>query len=464
MIDIKKLKHIHFTGIKGVGMTSLALCCDDLGIKVTGSDVSEEFVTDEILKKRRITWRVGFGKKNLKVLPDLVITTGAHGGLRNPEVVFAKEKQIPVMTHAEALANIAKDKKTIAVCGVGGKTSISSMISVLLDTAGRCPTFAIGVGDIPHLNTPGRFDTEGKEFVCEADEYVVSPGIDNTPRFMLLTPKVVVVTNVEHDHPDVYPTFEDTKKTFLEFFEKIPRGGLLIACFDNTKTMEVVKKVVVPVKTYGFGEGADFRVSKVSFREGNTIFWLNKKRITLKVPGRFNVLNATATFAVGKYLGIQEDVIVKGIEKYVGCKRRFEKIGNYRGGLIFDDYAHHPTELKATLRAAREWFPKKKIIAIFQPHTYSRTKILLNDFAKSFGDADLVAIMDIYASAREKDTMGVTSKILVRKIRQFHKRVYYTGSFENTLRWIRKVTKKGDIILTMGAGNIFHIHKKIELS
>lgn len=433
-MDILSLKHIHFTGIKGVGMTALALCAQDLGIKVTGSDVAEIFVTDETLQKRGIGWNVGFGEKNLDPRPDLVITTGAHGGLRNPEVVAAQKMGIPVMTHAQALYEFTKGKEVIAVCGVGGKSTTCAMIATIFDVAGMHPSFAIGVGDIPSLGAPGRYDKEGKIFIVEADEYAISPGIDNRPRFSLLSPRVIVVTNIEHDHPDIYKTLEDTKRAFREFFEKLPGGGLLVANGNSEHVRAITKNLKVRVIMYDI------------------------ENLELSIPGKFNQANATAAAAVAKFCKIPEEIIRKGLQKFKGIRRRFEKMGEVNEVLFYDDYAHMPNEISAILGASKEHFPQKRIIVIFQPHTYSRTKALFSDFAKSFGDADVVGIMDIYASARESDALGVSSELLTKEISRYHKNVAYTGKHEQTIKWIKKNSKSGDVVLTLGAGDIFLLH------
>ena len=465
---IKDLKHIHFTGIKGVGMTSLALCLQDLGIQISGSDIPEVFVTDEILAKRKINWKAGFGKQNLKPRPDLVITTGAHGGLNNPEVIAAKKMGIPVLTHAEALGRITKGKDTIAVCGVGGKTTTSSMIATLLDYGGLNPSFAIGVGNIFPLGVPARFDKMGNNFICEADEYANSFGVDNRPRFSYLTPKILIVTNIEHDHPDLYPSLEETKKTFHEFFLKVGKDGLLIACLDNLNVSQTIRGLGVPVATYGFNEKADWQIKDVYFKEAKTHFSLiarqeNKRYedLVLNIPGRFNTQNATAAFIAGRFLGLQEDPLRKGLEKYLGCRRRFEKIGEIDGVSIYDDYAHHPKELKALLLAAKEWFGDRRVVALFQPHTYSRTKALFNDFSRSFGDADVIAFMDIYASAREKPDLGVNSKKLAQEVKKYQRHVYYTAGQKETVSWIKREVRVGDVLITLGAGDIFHLHKNL---
>lgn len=470
-MNIKKAKHIHFTGIKGVGMTSLALCAQDLGIKVTGSDVEEEFVTDEILKKRGIEWAIGFDARNLNEKPDLVVITGAHGGLENSEIKVALKRKIPVLTHAEALAEFAKEKELITVCGVGGKTTTAGMLATLLDTAFLNPSYAIGVGNIFPLGFPGKFDTKGKHFICESDEYAVSPGIDNRPRFNFLSPKIIIVTNIEHDHPDIYPTIADTKRAFSDYFAKVPKDGRLIANIDNEFVKELVKDAKVPVITYGFDKNADFQIKNLEFREGQTVFGLKIKKdktevaeIILNVPGEFNARNATGALVVGRFLGLNDDLIKRGLHRFLGSRRRFEKVRQIGGTSYYDDYAHHPAEIAATLAAAKAWFPKRRIVALFQPHTFSRTKALFQGFAKSFKTADVVALMDIYASAREKPDGETTSEMLAKATKKHAKSVFYTGNHKNTLKWTESHIKRGDVVITMGAGDIFYLYKELGVS
>lgn len=461
----RKIKHIHLTGIKGVGMTSLACCFQDLGIEISGSDVEEIFVTDKILKKRKISWKVGFTEENLKKKPDLLITTGAHGGLANPEVVKAREMGIPVLTHAQALGRLMEGKEGISVCGVGGKTTTSSIIATVLSEARRKPSYAIGVAEINPLGEGGKYD-EGKDFVAEADEYVNSPGIDNRPRFSFQTPRIIVVTNIEYDHPDVYSNLEHTKETFEKFFQKLPADGLLLACADNKNTLEVAKKFPLVLQTYGFSPLADWQVEKVYFGQGQTIFNLRHRGITIeniriRVPGSFNVLNSTAAFAVGVFLGIDAETVKKGIERFRGTKRRFEFVGEARGVRIYDDYAHHPTEIRQVIGAAKKWFPEERILVIFQPHTYSRTKALFSEFAQAFTGADMVIITEIYASAREKDDLGINGKMLAQEVSKYHPKVFYQAGEKEVINFLKRNVEKGDIVFTLGAGNLFLWHQNM---
>ncbi|PJE69169.1 UDP-N-acetylmuramate--L-alanine ligase [Candidatus Shapirobacteria bacterium CG10_big_fil_rev_8_21_14_0_10_38_14] len=462
---LKKAKHIHFVGIKGVGMTALALCAQDLGIKVGGCDIGEVFVTDRILKERKIKWNVGFDPVHLQPKPDLVITTGAHGGLKNPEVLVAKKMSIPILTQAQAFGKFMSEKDGISVCGVGGKSTTASMIATVFSHAQRKPSYAIGVAEIKPLGVAGKY-TSGKEFIAEADEYVNSLGVDNRVKFFFQHPKVIVVTNIEHDHPDVYPSIKETKKTFKKFFETIPSGGLLVACVDNSNVEDVVQKFPRPLQTYGCSSQANWQVKKIDSAPGQFSFKLLYRgeifdQIEIKVPGKFNVLNATATFIVARFFGISPKLIKEGLAKFGGTKRRFEFIGETGKVKLYDDYAHHPKEIKATLEAAKTWFPQNRIAVIFQPHTYSRTKALFNEFARTFSLADLVIITDIYASAREKDDLGINSQVLVKEASKYHPQVIYKRGKKEVIEFLKKKIKFGDIIFTMGAGDIFLWHQNI---
>ncbi len=438
-MELNGIKKIYFTGIKGVAMTALALCAQDMGIEVTGSDTKELFVTDKILKDRKIDWVEGFKPENIDRKYDLLITTGAHGGLNNPEVVKAKKMGIPVLTQAEALGEITRGKEVIAVCGVGGKTTTSALIAHILNYVGLQPSYLVGVGKIYPLGYPGRYVKDSKYFVCEADEFVNSPGVDNTPRFMFLAPRVVVVTNIEYDHPDVYPSFTDTLSAYQRFFKKIPKDGLLIANAEDKNVDQITKTLLCRI---------------VKFK--------SDERVETSLPGIYNRKNIAAAIAVADYLKIPREKTLEAIKLFKGTQRRFEKIGvTEEGALVYDDYAHHPKELEAVITAARKEFPHKRIIVVFQPHTYSRTKALMKEFSQAFSGADIVGLMDIYASARETPDPEVTSQKLAQLVSEYNPQVFYTGDHQSTLDWLNKTLGKNDVLLTLGAGNIFYLHKKL---
>jgi UDP-N-acetylmuramate--alanine ligase len=463
-IDLEKVRKIHFTGIKGVGMTALALVARDMGMKISGSDVGENFVTDEILKEAGIDCKKGFNKNRLKDI-DLLVFSAGHGGEQNLEVQAAEKQDLPVLSHGQALGVFMASKKGICVAGVGGKTSTASMIATLLTAARLHPSYAIGVGKINPLGFPGHFDKKGKYFVAEADEYFSPPPIVK-PKFWYLNPLVAVITNIEYDHPDVYKDLGHTLKVFEKFIQRVPDNGLVLACLDNPQIKELLQLNKVPIMTYGLSKKADWQITSINQSEGKTSFSLKNKNklyknIVLSVPGEFNVRNAAAAFIVAQFCGVKERQIKQGLVSFKGTRRRFEFIKEIRGIKLYDDYAHHPSQIKATLAGAREWFVNKRIIIVFQPHTYSRTKALLTDFGQVFNQADLVVITDIYPSAREKADPTVSGEKLARVIKKYQSQVVYQKGEKEVVEFLGKEAKRGDIIFTLGAGDIFNWHKTI---
>lgn len=459
------MKDIHFIGIKGVAMAALAILAKEEGIKVTGSDLEEDFPTTQALKKFKITPLVGFKKENIIGKPDLVVVTGAHGGMSNPEAQAAKEMGIRVLMHAQALAEFMEGKKGIAVAGSHGKTTVAAMVAHILKMSGLDPSFAVGCGDIKSLGQAGHLG-KGDYFVAEADEYVTDPGQDPTPRFFWLAPQIAVITNIAFDHPDAYKDIREVSQAFLTFAQKVPPEGLLVAGIDNENVRAILPEVKCQVATFGFSPLADYQISRVSFGDGRTWFGLKHEGVELgqfflQLPGKLNVANASAAAIVANFVGISWEKIRQTLGSFQGTKRRFEKIGEKDGKLFFDDYAHHPDQIKSTLEAARGWFPRSKIICIFQPHTYSRTKALLPEFAKSFGQADEVIVTDIYSSAREKFDPTISSLILVNEIQKYQPRTTYKAGMEEVADYIRNNARRGDIILTMGAGDIYKLHSLI---
>lgn len=447
-------------------MTSLALIAKDLSLKISGSDTNEIFPTDKILKKQKIKPKIGFTPDHLPRKLDLLIYTGAHGGATNPEVVKAKQLNIPCLNLAQGLKLFTQSKQVLAVAGVGGKSTTSAMLSVVLDSAGLKPSYSVGVGSISDLNTPGRFEKNSPWFVIEADEYVADPSTDPTPRFHYLDPYIAIITNLEHDHPDVYPNLDSVYKAYTTFLNKIPPTGAIIINYDNPNNKNLIKKIDQPVITYGLSPQADWQLVKTHVADQKQFMQIKSSnidwpQIVLKVPGEYNALNALSIIAACNHLGISAEKIQKGLKSFTGTKRRFEYINTVKGIDLYDDYAHHPIEIKALLRAAKTWLPGKRIFAIFQSHTYSRTKTLLNDFAKSFTDADHVLINDIFSSAREQDNLGLTGKIFTEEIKKHHPQAHYCQGKQETISHLLDHTIKGDVIFTIGAGDNWLWHKDI---
>ena len=465
-MQLNKIKLIYFTGIKGVGMTALALIAKDFGIKVTGSDVAEVFPTDKVLKKQKIKINQDFLEKHITKKIDLLIYTGAHGGATNPEVIKAKSLNIPCLNLAQGLKLFTQTKKVLAVAGVGGKSTVSAMLSVVLDQAGLEPSYSVGVGSISNLDAPGRFNKRSPWMIVEADEFVADPLRDRTPRFHYLDPHLTIITNVEHDHPDVYPTLDSLFKAYLTFLKKVPSTGTIIVNYDNQNNRKLIKMLNRPVITYGFSPQSDWQILKTHVADkkqfinikANSIDW---PQMTLNVPGDFNALNALSVVITCNQLGLSPQKIQTGLKAFTGTKRRFEYINTVKGIDLYDDYAHHPVEIKAMLKAAKSWLPGKKIYAIFQSHTYSRTKTLLKDFVKSFEDADYVLINDIFSSAREKDKLGLTGKIFASEIKKHHYHTYYCKEEKETIKFLLDHVCKGDAIFTIGAGDNWLWHKNI---
>lgn len=459
-IDTTKLRSVHFVGIKGVAMTALAIYCKEKGLTVTGSDVEEEFPTQASLEKNHIQSLIGFSPDHIDTAhkPDLVIFTGAHGGRDNVEVQTARNLGIETMPHGRALGFFMDGSVQISVAGSHGKTTTTAMIATILETAGRHPSYAVGCGDIRGIGFPGHFG-KGRVFVSEADEYVTDPTHDRTPRFLWQHPDILVVTNIDYDHPDAYPNLEAVQEAFLHLQKQQEGIRVSVVNADDPKSTVLLKSPTSKILTYGFSENADCHPKDVNIEEGKTTFTCmfqgnNVGTFTLSIPGRFNVTNACAALTATQSLGVSWEDIKTGLLNFGGTKRRFELVGKVNGIRVYDDYAHHPHEIEATLAGARGWFPKNRIIAIFQPHTFSRTKALLSEFSICFKDSDIVCIADIYASAREHETLGMTSRILVNEIEKHHKNVQYVQDLDGVLSFLQKNKKEGDVILCMGAGDI----------
>ena len=465
-MNLRKIKTIHFTGIKGVGMTALALAAQDLGKVVSGSDTAEIFPTSQILKQRQIKLKIGFSPQHLPKNCDLLIYTGAHDGQANSEVRTALERNIPVLPHSQALGLFSDGYKTLAVAGVGGKSTTSAILATILDTAGLRPSFCVGAGNIPCLKTPGRMVRKSKYFVAEADEYVTDPQANLTPRFHYLKPFVAVITNLEYDHPDVYKNLDAIFDSFRTFIQPVPQDGLVVLNIDNPHIRQFIKTIDKPVTTYGFSPQADWQIVKVHVADKKQFLQLKYKNIIwpeliINLPGNYNALNSVAAVAASYHLGVSPEKIKLGLKRFTGVKRRFEFIGEAKGVSLYDDYAHHPTEIQAVLAAAKNWLPGKRLIVIFQSHTYSRTKALLTGFAKSFELGDVVIINDIFSSARETDSLGLTGPVFEKEVKKYHHHVYYCPGEVETLNCLQKIAAKNDVIFTLGAGNNWLWHKQI---
>src|SRR5260221_795503 len=472
-MKLQNQKHIHFVGIKGVGMTPLAIIAREAGFHVTGCDTQDVYITDELLAKAGIKIENGFNTSHIDGV-DMVVTTGAHEGYSNPEVQKAKEMKIPVYTQGEAVGLFMKgeifEKKEIqgiSVTGCHGKTTTTGMLATILQEVGFDPSFLIGTGLVPSLGTSGHFG-HGTYFIAEADEYANEPQFDKSAKFLSQHPKIAIITNIEFDHPDIYQTIDNVRKAYATFAQQVATdGGLLIVNGDDPQINTLLETYTGEVITFGENKDNDYILSskhpqKFVLRVAQEDW---ESEFSLAVFGLHNIKNATAAIIVARELGIGEKDIQKGLNAFVGTKRRLEyqgMLGN--GALVYDDYAHHPTEIRATLKSIREKYPERHILCVFQPHTFSRTKLLFEDFIDSFENADKVILVDIFPSAREPQDTSITSKMLSDALIGKGKVVFYISNPEDVVQYVNQNKEQfgqNTVIITMGAGDIYQIAKEL---
>jgi UDP-N-acetylmuramate--alanine ligase len=446
-------QHLHFTGIGGIGMSGIAEVLLNLGYRISGSDVKLSPITERLAAMGARVFE-GHAASNIAGARALVVSSAVEE--QNPEVQEARRLQIPVIPRGELLAELMRLKYGIAVAGSHGKTTTTSMTATILNFAGLDPTVVVGgrVGTMGGSNARvGRSDF----LVVEADE---SDG-----SFLKLAPIIAVVTNVDREHLDHYPTLDAIRAAFVEFVNKVPFYGAAVVCLDDPNVQGLLPEIRRRTIAYGTTAQADVEagdivcgpfVSEFSVRYRTT----DLGRFTLRIPGRHNVLNATAAIAVAMELEVKPDVIREGLATFSGVDRRFQMRGKERGVTVVDDYGHHPTEIRATLDGAR-LCSFRRIHVLFQPHRYSRTFHLMDEFARSFPQADSVFVMDIYA-ASEKPIEGVTAEALVDRIRQFgHRGVEYVGTIDRGVDALLAAAADGDLVLTLGAGNVWQAGEKV---
>ena len=449
-IDFHKPIHIHFIGIGGISMSGLAEILLEEGFTIFGSDSKESELTDHLTANGA---QIFYGQRASNIIDgiDLVVYTAAiHPD--NPEYACAKEKGIPMMTRADLLGQIMTNYKIpIAVSGTHGKTTTTSMASHVLLEGGMDPTISVG-GILPAIGgnlRVGNSDT----FITEACEY--------TNSFLSFFPKISIILNMDADHLDFFKDIDDIRHSFRLFAEKLPADGTLIINSDTPHYEDIIEDLPCRVITYGLEHEADYTAEQITYDEfGHPTFICKYKgnpvgTFSLKVPGIHNVSNALSVIALGYLLALDPDVIQKGLTNFTGTDRRFQFKGEIGGVTIIDDYAHHPTEIKATLTSAKN-YPHKTTWCVFQPHTYTRTKALLPDFAEALTLADHVVLADIYA-AREKNTLGVSSKDLQRCILELGTPCEYFPTFDEIENYLLENCVGGDLLITMGAGDVVQI-------
>jgi UDP-N-acetylmuramate--alanine ligase len=443
------IKKLHFVGIGGIGMSGIAEILIDQGFKISGSDRSLSEVTERLSRLGAIIFE-GHTPKNISNDVDVVVYSSAVTP-DNPEVVEAKRRAIPIIRRAEMLAEVMRLKYGIGIAGTHGKTTTTSMISLVLMEGRMDPTVIVG-GKLSGLGGTNARLGKGEFIVVEADEFDRS--------FLSLTPTIAVLTTLEEDHLDCYRDLEDIKGAFVQFANKVPFYGFIVLCLDEPALLDIMPSFATKrITTYGMNPQADVQAVDVRFHEGVSEFTVVRHakelgHIDLHVPGRHNVQNALAAIAVGLQLNISFADVKAGIEKFAGVYRRWELKGEAQSISVYDDYGHHPTECKATLSGAKSGW-KRRVVCVFQPHLYSRTRDFYEDFGKAFLLSDVLVLTDVYP-AREEPIQGVTGELIAHAAKKFgHKEVHYIADKTQIPEWLLALVKPGDIVITMGAGDIW---------
>lgn len=443
-----KNKKVHFIGIGGISMSGLADILLENGFKVSGSDMKASSITSKLIKQGAEVY-IGHNEDNIKDV-DLVVYTAAISE-DNPEYIKAQDLKLPMMDRAEFLGHVMKGHKyNIAISGTHGKTTTTSMVSHIALKATLDPTILVG-GELDIIN--GNVRTGNSEyFITEACEYKAS--------FLRFYPYVGVILNIDADHLDFYRDINHIQETFLQFVRLIPEDGYLVAYAEDRRIKNILSDAKCNIITYGIDEG-DLRAKNITYNEkGSGIFDVYRNEVklfsvTLNVPGKHNVLNALASIGVALSLNLSEESITEGLNSFLGTHRRFEVKGIKNGVTVIDDYAHHPTEIKATLEATKN-YPHKRVFCVFQPHTYTRTLTLFDDFTESFYSVDRLILADIYA-AREKFNKLISSDMLGDKVRENGVNCVNLHSFEEIVEYLKKELQDGDIVLTVGAGDVYRV-------
>ncbi len=455
-----KIQRIHFVGIGGIGMSGIAEVLLNLGYKVSGSDLKSSTVTQRLASLGATTFE---GHRAENIIGAEVVVTSSAIAPDNPEVTEAHNLHIPVIQRAEMLAELMRLKYGIAIAGMHGKTTTTSMVAAVLAGGGLDPTVVVG----------GRVDAMGSNARLGKSQYLVAEADESDRSFLKLSPILSVITNIDREHMDCYRNMRDVKKTFLDFMDRVPFYGMIVACNDDPLLRRLLPEVQRRTMTYGTKRGSDFLIKTLTPKpaEGRLSearsaqemgrplnrFQVSYRKqdlgeFTLHVPGMHNVLNATAAIAVGVGLDIPVEAIRSALEQFRGVDRRFQLRGTVAGISVIDDYGHHPTEIKATLAAARQC-GFRKIHVIFQPHRYTRTRDLMEEFTTAFADADSLFVLDIYA-ASEKPIEGITAEALAQRIRESGKNAQHMPSFADAVNTVVAAAEDGDIILTLGAGSV----------
>ena len=450
--EMRRIRRIHFVGIGGSGMCGIAEVLLNQGYEISGSDISANPSVKRLTKAGAIVF-IGHDESNIDGA-NVVVKSSAVT-IENPEIASAHARGIPVVRRAEMLAELMRYRHGIAIAGTHGKTTTTSLITAILAEAGRDPTFVVG----------GRVNSVGTNAKLGGSRYLVAEADESDASFLHLQPMVSVVTNIEADHMETYGfDFEVMKKTYIEFLHNLPFYGLAVMCIDDDVIRGLLVDVARPLLTYGFSEDAGYRLRDLRAEKRQCHFMIDRPdgqsslQISLNIPGRHNALNAAAAIAVASDEGISDQAIIDGLSKFGGVGRRFEVIGEYpvTGGdaMLVDDYGHHPTEVKATIQAIRDGWPEKRLVMVFQPHRYTRTRDLYEDFVQVLAEVDVLLILDVY-SAGEEPIPGAGSKNLCGSIRQRGGiDPIYVESIEEVPYLLGELVRGDDFVMTQGAGSV----------
>ncbi len=445
-----KTKQVHFVGIGGIGMSGIAEVLINLGYRVTGSDLEESPITRRLTALGALVAR-GHGAEHVGEADVVVVSSAVRPD--NEEVRAAVERNIPVIRRAEMLAELMRMKYGIAIAGTHGKTTTTSLVANVLTHGGLDPTIVIG-GRLNVWETNARLG-QGRYLVAEADE---SDG-----SFLNLSPTVAVVTTIDEEHLDFYRDLAHLQETFLSFINKIPFYGLAVLCLDEPHVQELIPRTEKRLVTYGLSSQADFMGSDIERKGTETSFTAHYQgrplgRVRLQMPGVHNVLNSLAAVAVGLELDLDFPTIVEALAEFGGIERRFQLKGEARGVMVFDDYGHHPAEIRATLRAAKDGWGERRLVVLFQPHRYSRTQYRLREFFSAFNEADVLLTTEVY-SAGETPVPGVSGRLIYEGVREHgHRNVSYLEQVhEEAVPALEEVLRPGDLLLTLGAGDVWKV-------
>jgi len=450
----KKNQHIHFVGIGGIGMSGIAEVLLNLGYRVSGSDLAASDVTDR-LKKLGAT--IGLGHRPSNVTDPQVVVVSSAVRRDNPEVVVAREKGIPVIPRAEMLAELMRLKWGIAIAGAHGKTTTTTMVAHVLAHGGLDPTAVIG----------GRVNAFGSNAKLGGGQFLIAEADESDGSFLKLSPVIAVITNIDREHMDHYGDMNSLLDAFVEFANLIPFYGLNVVCMDCEHIREILPRIEKRVITYGFSSQADFRAENVKMNGLRSGFRVMKGaetigEVDIPAPGLHNVLNALATTIVALEIDIPFEKIKGGLNEFSGIRRRFQFKGKVQDIIVVDDYGHHPTEVRATLAAARAAYGSpssggKRLVVVFQPHRYTRTRDLSKEFMDAFDDADVLILTDIYA-AGEAPIAGVTGELIYREVKEGgHKNVTYVPDRRDIARVLRGLARDNDVVMTLGAGDVYKV-------